>query len=539
MRARFAGFVDARGGVLWRTAWLLTGEQEAADELLLAALADAWVAAPGLETRGSDLEQHTLASLVRASSRRPAPLPHADDGDGATRSSLELAHGLAQLTPGQRAAVVLLHAELRTLDEAVDLTGHPVEVVRDDHDGAVTILRDSTLLRDPAEPATDPGVAGPSSGPLQDGERYWLRRRLTEDVPDPPYAPGRAAQAARRGRTRGRRALLAGAVVLVVLGALAGASVLADDGGDDAAVGDPTSRQLVDGLPIPDRCTDVPRTAPEPDLPLDLDEADVVWLRFCPARDRGAPGSLGFVPRVTVVSGLDGMVERWVAPQAIVCPYRDAPAEGAVRIQLGTADGALHVVDLDVGACGEVRMDGVRVSLAGREVFSDAVLALGSQRLGEMQLPGEVSGEPRCPIDPLHPGTAGRVTLGGYPDDIDLETPLPAMSALVCQYLPRPGDALPRLIDTHMVYRTVAEQLRAAYLARRPPSSLRCGARAPATLYAAVLVDATSSWRAFGVDGGHCAEVVGPAFEAGWSGRWLLEALRLAMAPPASLEPAM
>ena len=427
------------------------------------------------------------------------------------------------LTPRQRAVLVLLHAERRVPTEAAAVLGWSVEAVEAEHAGAASALRRTRLLVAPDADAPPPG---PAAGPLGADETYWLRRRLTDDVPDPPYVPRRAADAERRGRRRGRRVLVAGSAVGLALAVLVGAAVLAgpDDASDGGQGPDDPRRLLVDPLPIPDRCNPLPTDGARPDLRLDLDQAPAVWLRFCPT-DR--PGSLGFAPQVTVVNGVDALVAGWAQPpQQLSCLYQRPGSDGSVRMRLGTADGALHVLDLVVGPCGEVRIDGELVSRDGRTVFAQAVRVLGAQVVGEVDAPA-ARADVVCPPDPLAPGSADRTTVPDYPRVAGTELALPAITGLVCQY-ESGGQAGTRLVESFPVDAAQAEQIRAAYLARRPLPAPSCVPDPGRSLYAVVLADATGSLRSFGLDGRECDAVVGPGADRGWAGQWLAESVRYA-----------
>ena len=555
VRERFADFVAARGGVLWRSAWLLTGDPDRAEQLLATALARTWSAGRDAEASGGP-EERALTELVRAFlSRRGAavtagsgPVPAAvpgwpadDELAGARRD--ELLAGLALLTPRQRVVLVLLHAERREGSEAAALLGWTVAAVEAEHVEAATVLRrrtrllvnpDRSVLEQGSAQSVDSGARVPDAD-----ETYWLRLRLADDVPEPPYAPHRAADAERRGRRRRHRFVLAGAAVALVLAAVVGVAVLAgpDDPTDRDLAADAPERVLVDA-PVPARCLASSDITGRPELPLDLDLAPAVWLRFCPAVEPAeVPGSLGFAPAVTVSGGVEALVARWVQqPDRLSCPYQRPGSDGTARMQLGTADGALHVVDLVVGPCGEVTIDGVLVSRDGRTVFADAVDALGRQVAREVRPASSRSGAV-CPQQPMAPASADRTTTPDYPQIVGIELPLPTVEGLVCRY-ERRARVSPQLVEQFVVSPAQADQIRAAYLARLPTPAACSPARAAwcpeatcvrdraLSLYAVVLTDRTGSRRSFGLDTGACNAVVGPGAEMGWAGQWLVEAVR-------------
>ena len=523
----FDEFVSSRGGVLWRTAWLLTGDAGAAERLLGTALAR--VEADARRGGGSPagLDDEALAALVRAflprrgkADRPPGPTdwePAARSGWTADdEATIEQRHrlltGLGLLTPRQRAVVVLLHAERRSLPEAAALAGVRTEVAAALHAEACARLRGAGLL---ARPGTPPAT-GPVDG-LDADEEHRLRAELGSGVPTPPYAPTRAADAAARAGRARRRTLVAVAVAVVLL--LAPLVQAGLRGPDDPA---PPPRRLVEG-PVPHRCADVPPVAPVPDLPLDLDQASVAWLRFCgPA----------FVPDTAVVGGLDGLVASWVSrPGFVSCPQLRPVDDGATRLELGTQDGQLHVVDVVLGECGAVEVDGQPMAVSGRSVFAQAVGALGRQLLGDVHGSAPPApAAPRCPTDPMDPQTVTRRAVPDYPSTDGLALPLPAVGALICRYDPARGDAPPRLVESFPVGPDEAEQIRAAYLAYGRRAHPPC-VDDPGPLFAAVVVDATESWHGVGFDTGACDALAGPGVQGGTAGHWLVETVRYAVPP--------
>ena len=557
MLGAFEQFVAARGGVLWRACWLLTLDADRAEQLLGDALARTWTRARDIDIEGGTWEEHAFRELVRAyvprGERADQPTANRDwsaaaeppwtaDEAEVVEERVQLLVGLGRLTPRQRAVLVLVHAECRTPLEAAAVLGCDIATVDSAHAGAVDVLRAGPLLVPPgARRSARPGVRG-----LDATEEYWLRTRLREHVPTPPYAPDRGAVAAARGRRGRRRALLGAGITGLALVALLTPAVLggsgeggavgtgaADDEAVEAAGEAEMTRRLVDPLPIPDECADLPAIPPAPDLPLDLDLADAAWLRFCPLSRRATRGSLitpmGFAPDTTVVSGLDDMVEAWVSrPGSVPCPYRQPVFDGATRLQFGTADGQTHVVDLTIGACGAVFVDRVPMAVSGRRVFADAVRALGRQLGAAVDQGPAWPGESACPADPARPRSATLTTVRNYPAVSGAELPLPAVGALVCRYAPAPGGAA-RLTGAHRLGPTAAEQIRTAYLARSAPTAGTCRGPGSEPMHAVVLTDRTGSWRAIGVDLQPCGRVLGPGgpLRAGAvAGHWLTEAVR-------------
>ncbi len=356
---------------------------------------------------------------------------------------------------------------------------------------------------------------------------------LPEVVPPPPYdvtRAGRARDRARGDRRRGRRRTVA---VIGVVAALVGVPVLLsqtadpdDAAGDDAGLA--VADSLVDPLPIPDRCAELPDEPPAPDIAYDADGAEAVWMRFCPAPDvSGDLDAIDFAPDVTIVTlDLDQLVDRWTAapPGPLSCGYQAFTGQGTIRAQFGTLDGALHVVDLRVGTCGTVSVDGVELSLEGRTAFAEAVAVLGTELLGQVDAAGGAVAEPTfCPSRIEEVAGFSRTTVRDLPQVRGLPLPLAAAGALICRYPPsqEPGPQDP---ETRFLNREDAELLRAAFLAR-PALVSPCPQAEAGTRYAVVVTDVTSSRRTFTVDMGNCAAVRGPASASGAAGPWLTELL--------------
>ncbi len=125
----FAEFVRTRSPSLLRTAWLLTGQSSAAEDLLQTVLAEVWPKW-GRISAGTSPEAYVRRALVSRyiSSRRrrwwnempfAAPPDTADvhdvAGHSATRDALRRA--LAGLSPQQRAVVVLRFVEDQSIQD--------------------------------------------------------------------------------------------------------------------------------------------------------------------------------------------------------------------------------------------------------------------------------------------------------------------------------------------------------------------------------------------------------------------------------------
>src|SRR3954452_2500614 len=129
----FAEFVDARRGLLVRTAYLLCGDWHRAEDLAQHALTKLYVAWPRVAGRGGEdayarrVLLNTARDEWRRSSRRPEVVTAAEpDLPARTDPSAEdrdaLLGALGQLSPGQRQVVVLRYwLDLSVDDVARDL----------------------------------------------------------------------------------------------------------------------------------------------------------------------------------------------------------------------------------------------------------------------------------------------------------------------------------------------------------------------------------------------------------------------------------
>jgi RNA polymerase sigma-70 factor (sigma-E family) len=152
----FAEFVAARSGALLRAAWLLTGDEAAAEDLLQTALAEVWPTWRRIAT-GQSPEAYVRRVLVSRflSGRRrrwraevpAAVLPETDDGSdvagrSATRDAVRRA--LVRLSPQQRSVVVLRYLEDLTVEETAATLGCSAATVKVQAGRAL-----ATLRRDP------------------------------------------------------------------------------------------------------------------------------------------------------------------------------------------------------------------------------------------------------------------------------------------------------------------------------------------------------------------------------------------------------
>jgi RNA polymerase sigma-70 factor (sigma-E family) len=158
----FREFVLARSAALTRTAYLLAGERALAEDLLQTALARTAERWP-MVVRGGDPEAYIRRVLYnefvsgwRRRSRRPAERltdapperPGIDEHDRALQR-LALRQALQQLTPSQRAVVVLRFYEDRSEAQTAELLGCSVGTVKSQAHRAISKLR--TLAPELAE----------------------------------------------------------------------------------------------------------------------------------------------------------------------------------------------------------------------------------------------------------------------------------------------------------------------------------------------------------------------------------------------------
>jgi RNA polymerase sigma-70 factor (sigma-E family) len=160
--AGFAEFVAARSSALLRSAWLLTGDQHMAEDLLQTALAASWRRWSGLAS-GGDPEWYVRRVLVNTylSWRRrrwwreqPSALlpdrPSAEHDQAMAAADRDaVRRALARLTRQQRAVVVLRYAEDLSVVETAQLLGCSPNTVKVQASRALAVLRTDPDLRLP------------------------------------------------------------------------------------------------------------------------------------------------------------------------------------------------------------------------------------------------------------------------------------------------------------------------------------------------------------------------------------------------------
>lgn len=148
----FADFVSQRGQVLWRAAWLLTGQAHSADDLLQTALAATYARFDRLNRHGHSYEAYVrramytsyLRSLRRRSSGEivtAVPDSAMADPDIALRRDVAVA--LAGLPRMQRAVLVLRYFEDLTEAQTATVLGISVGTVKSYASRARATLRRS------------------------------------------------------------------------------------------------------------------------------------------------------------------------------------------------------------------------------------------------------------------------------------------------------------------------------------------------------------------------------------------------------------
>ncbi|MGJ6980328.1 SigE family RNA polymerase sigma factor [Aestuariimicrobium soli] len=159
--ASFEEFVQTRGRALWRTAWLLTGDHQRAEDLVQDALARCWSRFDRLNTAEQSPEAYVRRAIVNAHAswwRRGVWRESASDVDhdrGGTAPSSEvnadepdLARALFALPRQQRAVLVLRYYDDLTEAQAADLLGISRGAVKQHAHRALAALRRSPHLAD-------------------------------------------------------------------------------------------------------------------------------------------------------------------------------------------------------------------------------------------------------------------------------------------------------------------------------------------------------------------------------------------------------
>jgi RNA polymerase sigma-70 factor (sigma-E family) len=137
--AEFTAFVSARGATLRRTAYLMTGDWDEAQDIVQTSLAKLYVAWPRVESAGAESYVRRVIANVfvdgrRRSWRREHPtevLPEQTAVSvGDTEDRLVLLEALATLPPAHRAVLVLRFWEDMSVEQVSDALSIPVGTVK-------------------------------------------------------------------------------------------------------------------------------------------------------------------------------------------------------------------------------------------------------------------------------------------------------------------------------------------------------------------------------------------------------------------------
>ncbi len=235
-REEFTAFVHAREPALLRTAFLLTGDHGAAEDLVVTALSRAarrWGRRPG--EPGAEVRRLLVAQFLR---RRPwrgeqvlAELPPDGRPD-------PLEEALDGLPPRARAVLVLRTVEGLGEEETADVVGGSPGTVRLDADRALAAVR--RVLPQPPDPEDpdpeDPDREDPGAGDPDADVRDALLRLAARAGPPRDVDTADAALALARRRLRTRAAAAAGVLVAALVVATAPGLV------PDVAVPEPPAR---------------------------------------------------------------------------------------------------------------------------------------------------------------------------------------------------------------------------------------------------------------------------------------------------------
>jgi RNA polymerase sigma-70 factor (sigma-E family) len=159
--AEFNAFVAERTHALFRTAYALTGDQHAAEDLLQSALAKLVLYWPRITTDPESYVRRILyrehVSVWRRMWRRsetpvadpPEHEPRDPDPAGAAVLRLVLRDALRHLPPRQRAVVVLRYLEDRSEQEVAEILGCSPGTVGSQASRALAKLRDALASNGP------------------------------------------------------------------------------------------------------------------------------------------------------------------------------------------------------------------------------------------------------------------------------------------------------------------------------------------------------------------------------------------------------
>lgn len=152
----FDEFVASRGAALWRSAWLLTGDDQLGEDLVQTALGKSWPAWERVSASGS-FEAYVRRVMYttyvawwrrRWNGERPtADLPERPDLPVTTELRQDLVRASATLPKRQRAVVVLRYFEDLSERQTAELLGCSVGTVKSQTARSLAALRASSVLR--------------------------------------------------------------------------------------------------------------------------------------------------------------------------------------------------------------------------------------------------------------------------------------------------------------------------------------------------------------------------------------------------------
>src|SRR5687767_263071 len=152
----FDEFVASRGSALWRSAWLLTGDNHLAEDLVQAALGKSWPAYDRVSTNGS-FEAYVRRVMYttyvarwrrRWNGERPTgDLPERAEATATPELRHDLLRALATLPKGQRAVVVLRYFEDLSERQTADVLGCSIGTVKSQTARGLAALRACSVLR--------------------------------------------------------------------------------------------------------------------------------------------------------------------------------------------------------------------------------------------------------------------------------------------------------------------------------------------------------------------------------------------------------
>ncbi|HYF73280.1 MAG TPA: SigE family RNA polymerase sigma factor [Nocardioides sp.] len=156
-RYEFEDFVAARSTALWRSAYLLTGDRQRAEDLLQTALVKAWRRWDSI-TRREAVESYVRATIATTytdwwrrrwngevpTGELPETAVAAESAEVDVRQDVLAA--LARLPRGQRAVVVLRFFDDLTEQQTADTLGVSVGTVKSQTSRALAALRTSPLF---------------------------------------------------------------------------------------------------------------------------------------------------------------------------------------------------------------------------------------------------------------------------------------------------------------------------------------------------------------------------------------------------------